>query len=100
MGRTQGWEVKGAERRKLGMRRDVAKAQEEEQEGEDEQGEAGDYPMDFYADDSRGPWTPRHGRGMTARKKAPGAASNRELLKARMKEAQAKRAAAAAAAAA
>lgn len=99
VGRTQGWEVKGAERRKLGMRRDVAKAQEEEQEGEDEQGEAGDYPMDFYADDSRGPWTPRHGRGMTARKKAPGAASNRELLKARMKEAQAKRAAAAAAAA-
>ncbi|PWN28012.1 hypothetical protein BDZ90DRAFT_231779 [Jaminaea rosea] len=99
LGRTEGWEVEKAEKRRLGMRRDVAKAQEEEQEEEVGREEGGDYPMDFYADDSRGPWTPRHGRGMAARKKAPGATSNRELLKARMREAQAKRAAAAATAA-
>ncbi|KAN0061134.1 Diphthamide biosynthesis protein 1 [Thecaphora frezii] len=37
----------------------------------------GDYPMDFYADNSLGAWTPRHGMGV---RKVEGR-SNRELLK-------------------
>ncbi|EPQ26028.1 uncharacterized protein PFL1_06481 [Pseudozyma flocculosa PF-1] len=37
----------------------------------------GDYPMDFYADDSLGSWTPRHGMGV----KKVGKGGNRELLK-------------------
>lgn len=41
--------------------------------------EEGDYPMDFYSDHSRGPWTPRHGLGV--RKAANKGISNRELLK-------------------
>lgn len=41
--------------------------------------EEGDYPMDFYADGSLGPWTPRYGMG---RKKASAnGISNRELLR-------------------
>lgn len=39
--------------------------------------EGADYPMDFYANASLGPWTPRHGMGVV--KKA--GRSNRELLK-------------------
>jgi 2-(3-amino-3-carboxypropyl)histidine synthase len=31
------------------------------------------YPMDFYADDSLGPWTPRHGMGRP--KRTPAAAA-------------------------
>lgn len=27
------------------------------------------YPMDFYANDSLGPWTPNHGRGIVPRRK-------------------------------
>lgn len=43
--------------------------------------ERDDYPMDFYADKSRGPWTPRHGMGPAAKPK--GAMSVRALLKAK-----------------
>lgn len=39
----------------------------------------GGYPMDFYADQSSGPWTPRHGMGH--RSSASRGVSNRELLK-------------------
>lgn len=38
-----------------------------------------DYPMDFYADGSLGPWTPRHGMG--TRKGNSKGISNRELLR-------------------
>ena len=40
----------------------------------------GDYPMDFYSDNSLGPWTPRHGMGVRKRTGA-GAGSNRALLR-------------------
>lgn len=42
-------------------------------------GEEADYPMDFYADNSRGQWTPRHGLGV--RKTNANGMSNRDLLK-------------------
>jgi 2-(3-amino-3-carboxypropyl)histidine synthase len=45
----------------------------------DDPNEAIDYPMDFYADDSRGPWTPRHGLGR--KKQREGKTSNRDLLR-------------------
>jgi 2-(3-amino-3-carboxypropyl)histidine synthase len=41
--------------------------------------EEGDYPMDFYADQSRGAWTPRHGLGV--KKGNVNGISNRDLLK-------------------
>lgn len=50
-----------------------------EVQGEKHQEEQGDYPMDFYADQSRGPWTPRHGLGV--RKSNANGISNRDLLK-------------------
>ena len=31
---------------------------------DDEEDKKGDYPMDFYADQSLGDWTPRHGLGV------------------------------------
>lgn len=89
LGRAKGWEesVEG-----LGMRRDAARAEEEAaattapthaQRPRDKNDFAGgDYPMDFYANDSLGPWTPRH--GMAPVKKS-GGASNRALLKSRLK---------------
>lgn len=47
------------------------------QDGDD--AETGDYPMDFYANDSRGPWTPRH--GMHTRAPRKGGKSNLAILK-------------------
>ncbi|CAO1624736.1 unnamed protein product [Sympodiomycopsis kandeliae] len=71
LGKSSKWEeqVNG-----LGMKRDPAK-QEQEEQRQDFNG--GDYPMDFYANDSLGPWTPRHGMGP---KKRVGGMSNRALL--------------------
>lgn len=42
-------------------------------------GDESDYAMDFYADQSSGPWTPRHGH--SARKTNTNGISNRQLLK-------------------
>lgn len=50
-----------------------------EVQGENQKEQEGDYPMDFYADQSRGPWTPRHGQGV--RKGNANGVSNRDLLK-------------------
>jgi 2-(3-amino-3-carboxypropyl)histidine synthase len=50
-----------------------------EVQGEDQQEQEGDYPMDFYADQSRGAWTPRHGLGV--KKSSTNGISNRDLLK-------------------
>ncbi|CEH14104.1 Diphthamide biosynthesis protein [Ceraceosorus bombacis] len=45
-------------------------------------GSEADYPMDFYADDSRGPWTPRHGMAVKKRSTAQkGGLSNKALLR-------------------
>ena len=66
--KTHGWDerVDG-----LGMTRKPApEAREKDMEG--------DYPMDFYANDSRGPWTPRHGHN-APRPRAAG--SNLAILK-------------------
>lgn len=66
LGKTAKWEesVEG-----LGMKRDTS--------GFTQEFKGGDYPMDFYANDSLGPWTPRH--GMAQVKKGNGI-SNRALL--------------------
>lgn len=108
LGQAQPWE-QGSQVEQLGMRRDAAKAQEEaESEGrqrhqqQQQQAqrpdvnpsndfEGGDYPMDFYANDSLGPWTPRHGVGASKKKSSGGVVgangvkmSNKALLRARM----------------
>lgn len=73
LGRAAKWEesVDG-----LGMQRAPAlDAANDEKRKQDFAG--GDYPMDFYANESLGPWTPRH--GMAPAKKA-GGMSNRALL--------------------
>lgn len=49
------------------------------QEGGQQEEQEGDYPMDFYADQSRGAWTPRHGLGV--KKSSTNGISNRDLLK-------------------
>lgn len=41
----------------------------------------GDYPMDFYANDSRGPWTPRHGMQVRKPRGAKSGKSNLAILK-------------------
>lgn len=109
LGQAQPWE-QGSKVEQLGMRRDAAKAQEEaeskgrQQRQQQQQAqrpdvnpsndfEGGDYPMDFYANDSLGPWTPRHGVG-ASKKKGSGSGgpigangvkmSNKALLRARM----------------
>lgn len=103
LGKAKGWDEKV---NGLGMRRDFAKAAQEEREERQQRREAqpeqsqgdnekeqGDYPMDFYANDSLGPWTPRHGMGpkRSAAGAGQGKASNRELLRARMRGAAAAR---------
>lgn len=93
LGKAKGWEesVKG-----LGMKRrqddspaissEEPSTKQEERNKQDFEG--GDYPMDFYADASLGPWTPRHGMGVSNKKKQ-GGMSNRELLKMRMNKGKA-----------
>lgn len=63
LGRVKGWDrsdrIKGLGTRR-GEKLDQSKngtGNEKDQEGK------GDYPMDFYSDDSPGPWTPRFGMG-------------------------------------
>ncbi|UZJ51128.1 hypothetical protein CBS101457_000448 [Exobasidium rhododendri] len=60
--KTQGW---------------VSSAEEQNKEHRDIS--EGDYPMDYYADQSGGQWTPRHGLG--TKKANPSGLTNRELLK-------------------
>lgn len=67
LGRTNGWRTGDG----VGLQ---AKGRDED-----------DYPMDFYADDSRGQWTPRHGLGR--KKKETGKMSNRDLIKGLRKKA-------------
>lgn len=74
LGRTQGWQ-----RDLQGRQNNRASATNERPRDNGGDTDEGDYPMDFYADQSRGPWTPRHGLG--ARKEASKGISNRELLK-------------------
>lgn len=81
----------------LGMRRDPALGESPEQQRQRSNFVSGDYPMDFYSNNSLGPWTPRHGMG--AKKTASNACkvSNRELLRARMRGAAGTKAASSAA---
>lgn len=74
LGRAAKWEesVQG-----LGMTRDPAKRDNADEDKRKQDFAGGDYPMDFYANESSGPWTPRH--GMAPVKKA-GGMSNRALL--------------------
>lgn len=88
VGRAKAWDedVEG-----LGMRRNLAptaaatptsttspgpetakQAEDQHQEPSIPAALEGDYPMDFYANDSLGPWTPRHGL-MPARRAGAGA---------------------------
>ncbi|KAK0555231.1 Diphthamide biosynthesis protein 1 [Tilletia horrida] len=53
----------------------------------------GRYPMDFYADNSLGPWTPRHGMGVRQRKTEEGTSGKAGGAAAVLKELRKKRAA-------
>ena len=64
LGRAPMWTDKSAD---LGM---------EGYPGQRDREEGGDYPMDFYANASLGPWTPRHGMGVVKKS----GRSNRALL--------------------
>jgi 2-(3-amino-3-carboxypropyl)histidine synthase len=64
LGRAPMWTDKSAD---LGMER---------YPGQRDREEGGDYPMDFYANASLGPWTPRHGMGVVKKS----GRSNRALL--------------------
>ncbi|KDN52597.1 hypothetical protein K437DRAFT_253999 [Tilletiaria anomala UBC 951] len=89
--KTRGWDVNvdglgmkrrplqtQAERSPAGLSNEgsVERATEHVSEGDME----GDYPMDFYANDSRGPWTPRHGMN-APRAKTGKSALNLAILK-------------------
>lgn len=82
LGATQGWSDAAPG---LGMQRKplaVSRAQEAQQaESSPENNDLGDYPMDFYANDSRGPWTPRHGMQVRKPRGAKGGKSNLAILK-------------------
>lgn len=71
LGKAKGWHVPS---------KDVSQTRSHMNQGKLAQNtEEGDYPMDFYADGSLGPWTPRHGMGV--KKGNSKGISNRDLLK-------------------
>ncbi|PWN43761.1 hypothetical protein IE81DRAFT_334038 [Ceraceosorus guamensis] len=85
--KTRGWdEIRGEG---VGMGAHSSESEEREANENDRDGTEGlrsgseaDYPMDFYADDSRGPWTPRHGMAVKKRSTAQnGGLSNKALLR-------------------
>lgn len=76
LGQTPGW-APTSEKRFPSTGRLLAASDHIQSTSED--AEAEDYPMDFYSDHSRGPWTPRHGMGV--RKGNAKGISNRDLLR-------------------
>lgn len=66
LGRSEGWN-----RRTERAQGQVDKGKVERGMLEGEREGKGDYPMDFYSDNSEGPWTPRHGMGMKKEKSDP-----------------------------